>query len=282
MLAADAHLGTKNRDFQMEQYLFRRKTDCILIINLGNPQDKLRMAARVIVQSARLCGHRLVLKFLQYTGAHPIAGRHTSGTFTNQMQTSFSEPHLLILTDPGTDHQPIKEAALGNIPTIAFCDTDSRMRYADTGIPAKNKGNNSIGCLFWLLARVVWQISIITIAPGKKWKVMIDLFLYIEPEEAKEQEEDAIYGSDYPNEYTLALGAVYGLLLELMLDGVVMFPRHQLVLHLLLAGHLKVPHYNLRFAFLPADGGWGDAVADAPIAALPVDGIPAAPIQATG
>jgi hypothetical protein len=40
------------------------------------------------------------------------------------MQTSFNEPRLLILTDPRTDHQSIREAALGNIPTIAFCDTD--------------------------------------------------------------------------------------------------------------------------------------------------------------
>ncbi|EFH48992.1 hypothetical protein ARALYDRAFT_352427 [Arabidopsis lyrata subsp. lyrata] len=41
-------------------------------------------------------GQRAVLKFAQYTGANAIAGRHTPGTFTNQMQTSFSEPRLLI------------------------------------------------------------------------------------------------------------------------------------------------------------------------------------------
>ncbi|XP_047338930.1 40S ribosomal protein SA-like isoform X1 [Impatiens glandulifera] len=216
MLAAEVHLGTKNCDFQMERYVFKRRNDGIYIINLGKTWEKLLMAARVIVaienpqdiivQSARPYGQRAVLKFAQYTGAHAIAGRHTPGTFTNQLQTSFSEPRLLILTDPRTDHQPIKEAALGNIPTIAFCDTDSPMRYVDIGIPANNKGKHSIGCLFWLLARMVLQMRN-SIPQGHNWDVMVDLFFYREPEESKEKdEEDVIAGADYVDFGASAIG----------------------------------------------------------------------------
>ncbi|KNA25256.1 hypothetical protein SOVF_008120, partial [Spinacia oleracea] len=178
----------------------------IYIINLGKTWEKLQLAARVIVaiespqdiivQSARPYGQRAVLKFAQYTGAHAIAGRHTPGTFTNQLQTSFCEPRLLILTDPRTDHQPIKEGALGNIPTIAFCDTDSPMRYVDIAIPANNKGRHSIGCLFWLLARMVLQMRG-SIRMGQKWDVMVDLFFYREPEEPKETDEEEAVVADY-------------------------------------------------------------------------------------
>ncbi|QHO51525.1 40S ribosomal protein [Arachis hypogaea] len=106
--------------------LLRNESIFMIIVAIKNPQD---IKVRTI-------------------GANAIAGRHTPGTFTNQMQTSNNEPRLLILTDPRTDHQPMKEGVLG----IALCDTDSTMRYLDVGTPANNKGKHSIGCLFWLLS----------------------------------------------------------------------------------------------------------------------------------
>ncbi|KAI3878357.1 hypothetical protein MKX03_021817 [Papaver bracteatum] len=163
LLAADAHLGiyTINLRKTWEKLMMA----AMFIVAIENPQD-------IIVQSVRPYGKRAVLKFSHYIGAQPLAGRHIPGTFTNQIQKSFTEPRLLILTDPRTDHQPIKEAALGNIPTIAFCDTNSPMPYVDIGIPANNKGKNNIGRLFWMLA------------------MMVDLFFYREPEETKDQEVD--------------------------------------------------------------------------------------------
>ena len=47
-LAAETHLGGTNLDFQMEQYIYRRKSDDIYIINLKRTWEKLLLAAHAI------------------------------------------------------------------------------------------------------------------------------------------------------------------------------------------------------------------------------------------
>lgn len=119
------------------------------------------------------------------------------GAFTNQLQKGFEEPRLVIVTDPRTDHQAIKEAAYMNIPVIAFCDTDSDLVGVDVAIPANNKGKHSVGVLFYLLARLVLQYRG-TLPAGAPWDVMVDMFFYREPEEAKDTEAEAETPAEAP------------------------------------------------------------------------------------
>ncbi|CAH1391067.1 unnamed protein product [Nezara viridula] len=194
MLSATTHIGSENVDFQMEQYVYKRRPDGIHIINLRHTWEKLLLAARAIaaiephsevfVISSKAYGQRAVLKFATHTGATPIAGRFTPGAFTNQIQTAFREPRLLVVTDPHNDHQPITEASYVNIPVIAFCNTDSPLRYVDIAIPCNNKSVHSIGLMWWLLAREVTRFR------GREtpWNVVVDLFFYRDPDEAEKEE----------------------------------------------------------------------------------------------
>lgn len=110
MVMAGTHLGMKNCNFQMQNYVFKRRPDGIHVLNIHKTWEKVVLAARIIaaienpkdvcVISGCKAGQRAVLKFASMVGATAMAGRYTPGTFTNQIQKRFTECRLLIVTDP--------------------------------------------------------------------------------------------------------------------------------------------------------------------------------------
>jgi len=211
MLACFVHLGSKNLEPAMERYTWKRRADGVYLIHLQKTWEKLLLAARAIVAvenpadvcviSSRPYGQRATLKYAKYTGAQAIVGRFTPGTFTNQIQEKFTEPRILVLTDPRTDHQAIRESSYVNIPTIAFCHTDSPLSHVDIAIPCNNKSKQSIGLMWWLLCReVLFLRNSTTTNRVSGWDVMVDLFFYRDPEE-QERDEQALAETDInPNQ----------------------------------------------------------------------------------
>jgi len=199
MLAATTHIGSDNSETTMEQYIFKKKTDGVNIINLKKTWEKLLLAARAIaaienpqdvfVVATRPTTQRAVLKFARYVGCSSIAGRFTPGAFTNQIQAAFREPRLLLITDPRADHQPVTEGSYANIPIVAFSNVDSPTKFIDIAIPCNNKSPQSIGLMWWMLAREVLRLRG-SISRDLPWEIMPDLFFYRDPEEAEKEERE--------------------------------------------------------------------------------------------
>jgi small subunit ribosomal protein SAe len=206
MIACGVHLGSQNVDTSMTRYVFKRNENGAHVIDIRKTWEKLQLAARAIVAienpkdvcavalsgiSSTPVAQRAVLKLGQHIGCRTIAGRFTPGTFTNQQQSHFFEPRLLIASDTRKDHQPIVEASYVNMPVIAFCNTDSSLRGIDIAIPCNTNGKSSIALMYWMLAREVLRLSN-TISREKEWSVMVDMFVYRDPEEAEKQQQRAL------------------------------------------------------------------------------------------
>lgn len=184
-IAAIQHPQDVSYDFhELRQPCSNRRIWLLFSITPYIQIDRLQ----VFVISSRAYGQRAVLKFASHCKATPIAGRFTPGAFTNQIQREFREPRLLVVTDPITDHQPIIEASYVNIPVIAFCGTETPLKYIDIAIPCNNKGFHSIGLMWWFLAREVLRLRG-QISRKENWNTVVDLFFYRDP--ATEETEEA-------------------------------------------------------------------------------------------
>jgi small subunit ribosomal protein S2 len=161
-LKSGVHIGTKFKSGEMREYIFKKRKDGLMVFNIQTIDDRIRMVAKilskytgdeVLVVSRRLYGHKPIKKFAELTGAKAITGRFVPGTLTNPTARLFLEPKLVVVCDPLTDFQAIKEATAMRIPVISLAGSDSPLKDIDMIIPANNRGRKAIALIFFLLAR---------------------------------------------------------------------------------------------------------------------------------
>jgi small subunit ribosomal protein S2 len=164
LLAAGLHIGTRIKTVDMEKYIFRVRPDGLFILNIGDTNEKIRVAAkfmarfepqRVLAVSSRLYGKTPIEKFAELTKTTAIVGRFMPGLISNPLQPHHAEPQVVLVTDPRADWQAIKEATSVGVPVISLCDTDNVFAGVDFVIPVNNKGRRALAVVYWLLTRQV-------------------------------------------------------------------------------------------------------------------------------
>lgn len=163
-LTSGVHIGTQQKSADMKDFIFKVRSDGLYVLDIKKTDERIRTAAKMIsrydpgeilVVSARQYGQRPVREFSNRIGSGAFPGRFVPGTLTNPSLDVYTEPRILIVTDPAADQQALKEAVKSRIPVIGLCDANNETKYVDLVIPANNKGRRSLALVYWLLTREV-------------------------------------------------------------------------------------------------------------------------------
>ena len=148
-LASGIHIGTQQKNKQMEKYIYRVRQDGLYVLDVKTTDTRIAdvgkflakfKSPKILVVSNRQYGMRPVEMFAKRTGAKAVSGRFVPGMLTNSNCEQFEEPEVLIVTDPRADYQALKEATAIGIPVVALCDSENMLTNVDVCIPTNNKG----------------------------------------------------------------------------------------------------------------------------------------------
>ena len=169
---AGIHIGTKFKTKYMAPFIYKMRTDGLSILNVSEIDKRIRVAAKflaqyepndIIVVARRENGWRPALMFGKVTGARIMTGRYQPGRLTNCQLETFTEAKVLLATDAWPDRNAIRDAFATGMSIVSLCDTNNEANYIDLVIPANNKGRQSLGLMFYLLAREIMKEKGVTI-----------------------------------------------------------------------------------------------------------------------
>ncbi len=167
-LAAGIHIGTQQKTKDMMRFVYRVRTDGLYVLDIQSTDERIRMAAallekydptKILIVSARQYGHHPVKMFAKTIGAKAILGRFIPGTLTNPILDIYTEPDIMMVTDPHGDAQAVKEAVSVGIPVIALCDTNNSTSNVDLIIPTNNKGRKALSLVYFLLSKQTTELK---------------------------------------------------------------------------------------------------------------------------
>ena len=168
ILSTGIRVGTEVKTKFMIPYIIQANPEGLYLFDLDITLSRIRTAARfikkfdiekVIVYSGRVYATTPIEKFCELTGAKKMLGRFMPGTLTNPSLPYYSEPLLIIISDPQVDAQAVTEATNAGIPVIGIANTDNVTSKLDLVIPANNRGRKALATVYWLLAREILQDS---------------------------------------------------------------------------------------------------------------------------
>lgn len=163
-LKTGSHIGTRFKTGDMRKYIFKQRKDGLKVLDVETIDSRLRIAAKflarfdtasIVVVARKTYGQQPAKMFAEAVGGKAILSRFVPGTFTNPKAKNFAEPKAVIVTDPDSDRQVLREVEKTRAPVVAMCSTNNNLRTVDLVIPINNKGRKSLALAYFLLAREI-------------------------------------------------------------------------------------------------------------------------------
>ena len=181
VISTGIRVGTNVKTKFMRQFINQASPEGLYMLDIDQILARIKVAAKfinhfdikkVIVCSGREYANMPVEKFCEITGAQMMLGRFMPGTLTNPSLPFYTEPQLIIVSDPEVDLQAVIEATNAGIPVLGIANTDNLTSNIDLIIPAKNRGRKALPTTYWLLSReILIQKGELTETQGMKYEI---------------------------------------------------------------------------------------------------------------
>ncbi len=162
-LESGIHIGTKLKNGDTSPYIYKKRKDGIYVLDLKKIDSKINEALNllkkynnkdILIVATRTYAENALKKMKKFLpDIEIVTKRFIPGTLTNPESKYFKEPEVVLVCDPRSEKEAIKEANYMKIPVIGLVDTDNLAKGIDHVIPMNNKGRKSLALFFWLLTR---------------------------------------------------------------------------------------------------------------------------------
>ena len=120
----------------------------------------------VLVFSSKELARESIEKFCKETGTTPKMGRFMPGTLTNPSLPYYTEPRLVVVSDPQADAQAVTEATNAGVPVVGISSTEGMPFRVDVVIPANNRDRRAIEGVYKRLAEEIERVAVDPAADG--------------------------------------------------------------------------------------------------------------------
>ncbi len=162
------HIGTKIRSADMKRFTAYVNKEGLNILDIKKIDERIKVAAKflskydpsgIVFVASREYAKKPVKAAAAAISAKALTERFIPGSFTNPDIPLYLEPDVIVVNDPATDSQALREAVANGVPVVALCHTNNSTSFVDLVLPGNNKGRESLALIYYLLTKEILKLK---------------------------------------------------------------------------------------------------------------------------